>query len=835
MVQFKKVFLGLDKRPFTRATTAQKCLRVGGKHNDLENVGRTARHHTFFEMLGNFSFGDYFKREAIDLAWTFVTQELGLDPNRLYITVYRDDDEAARLWQQVAGVPAERIYRLGEKDNFWAMGDTGPCGPCSEIHVDQGEDMACGPLCGIGRCDCDRFLEIWNLVFMQYERAADGTLSHLPRPSIDTGMGLERITAVCQGKRSNFDTDLFQGIIQSVATRAGVAYGAAEDSDTALRVIADHSRAIAFLVADGMLPSNEGRGYVLRRLIRRAFRFGRLLGLTEPFLHATSAQVVQEMGAVYPELDAARDFLVRVVRQEEERFGQTLDRGLSLLEDALAALPQGGTLDGEVVFRLYDTYGFPLDIINDIAQKGGYRVDETGFMARMAQQKQQSRKAWAGSGDKGLAQQFAALTAAGLESEFVGYEALHARSRISALLDAQGEPVSRLEAGTVGYVAAVRTPFYGEAGGQVGDRGRAETATGCARVLDALRPAPHLTVHKIEVSQGEIQADQEIVLTVEEGVRLATARNHTCTHLLHAALRRVLGEHVTQAGSLVSAERLRFDFKHFGPLTEDELARVEDEVNRVILADQPVCTAEMDHEEAVARGAMALFGEKYGARVRVVEVPGESLELCGGTHLERTGQAGCFAILSESGVAAGVRRIEAVSGWGALRHFQALRAEVRQVAQMLRALPGEVANKVQVLRDELKALEKEAAQLRTAAAQGSCDLSPEQVGDVAVVARQVGAADMDSLRRLVDDVRSRMPSGIVALAADFGGKAGLVVAVSKDLHSRWTAPALVKVMAPALGGGGGGRPDLAQAGGSNPQGIPAALDTLRHALMGGSQ
>ncbi len=833
MVQFKKVFLGLEQRPFTRAATAQKCLRVGGKHNDLENVGRTARHHTFFEMLGNFSFGDYFKREAIRLAWTFVTEELGLDRERLYVTVYREDDEAASLWQEVAGVPAERIYRLGEKDNFWAMGDTGPCGPCSEIHVDQGADMACGPNCGIGRCDCDRFLEIWNLVFMQYERAADGTLTPLPRPSIDTGMGLERIAAVCQGKRSNFDTDLFQGLIGTMAARAGVAYGAAEDTDTALRVIADHSRAIAFLLADGMLPSNEGRGYVLRRLIRRAFRFGRILGFAEPFLHTTCAQVVEEMGEVYPELVAARDFLVRTVLQEEERFGQTLDRGLAMLEDAVAALPAGGVLSGEVVFKLYDTYGFPLDIVNDVAGRAGFRVDEAGFQERMAAQKRQSKEAWAGSGDKGLAQRFAALTAAGLESVFVGYTALTARSRIVALLDADGAPCERLGEGSSGFLVAAQTPFYGESGGQIGDTGRAETVTGMVRVTDAQKPIPELTVHKVEVVRGEVLADQEIVLTVEEGVRLATARNHTATHLLHAALRRVLGEHVAQAGSLVTPERLRFDFKHGAPLTPEEIARVEDEVNRVILADQPVCASTMSHEEALGRGAVALFGEKYGATVRVVEVPGESMELCGGTHLERTGQAGCFCLVAESGVAAGVRRIEALTGWGALRHLQGYRAEVQAVAGLLKAAPGELVRKVSALRDEARTLEKEVIRLRAAAAKQSCaDLSPELVAGVAVVARQVQAADMDALRQLMDDLRSRVPSGVLALAADFGGKAGLVVAVSKDLQGRLTAPALVKAIAPALGGGGGGRPDLAQAGGTRPEGIPEALAQLRQILAG---
>ena len=831
MVQFKKIFQGQEKRDYSRATTSQKCLRVGGKHNDLENVGRTARHHTFFEMLGNFSFGDYFKEDAIRLAWNFVTVELGLDRDRLFVSIFRDDDEAGELWQKVAGVPAERIYRLGEKDNFWAMGDTGPCGPCSEIYVDQGADMACGPDCGIGKCDCDRFLEIWNLVFMQFNRSADGTMTPLPKPSIDTGMGLERITAICQGKRSNFDTDLFQGLIQTMAKKAGVAYRQGEDTDTALRVIADHSRAIAFLLADGMLPSNEGRGYVLRRLIRRAYRFGKLLGFDEPFLCETTAQVVAEMGSTFPELVAGRDFMVRVVRQEEERFGETLDKGLRILEDEMATLTAAGksAISGETAFKLYDTYGFPLDIVNDIAEKQGFTVDEDGFRQHMAVQKKKSKEAWAGSGDKGLAGQFAALLGSGLESEFVGYDCLKASSRILALLDAEGQTVDRL-AGGVGFMVTLKTPFYGESGGQTGDTGRIAAPTGAARVVDTLKPAPTLIVHKIEITTGEILADQEVELVVEEGERVATARNHSATHLLHAALRRILGDHVKQAGSLVGPSRLRFDFTHISGLSADELRQVEDEVNRAILADAAITTQVMAYDRAVnEKQAMALFGEKYETDVRVVEMAGESVELCGGTHLSSTGQAGSFAVLSEGGIAAGVRRIEALTGWDALRYWQGLREEVRETAHLLKAAPGEVVRKVAALQDQAKALAKElaAVQARMMSDSGK-DLAAEakDIGGMKVLARKVAAPDINALRNLMDDLRSKIESGIIALAAEIDGKAMLVLAVSKDLHGRYTAPALIKEVSAEIKGGGGGRPDLAQAGGSEPAGIDRALAKL---------
>jgi alanyl-tRNA synthetase len=837
MVQFKKVFLGQEKRDYTRATTSQKCLRVGGKHNDLENVGRTARHHTFFEMLGNFSFGDYFKEEAIRLAWEFLTVEVGLPKDRLYATVFRDDDEAEALWKKVAGLPAERIYRLGEKDNFWSMGDTGPCGPCSEILVDQGSHMACGPECGIGKCECDRYLEIWNLVFMQFNRDEAGELTPLPRPSIDTGMGLERISAVCQGVYSNFESDLFRPLIGAMEELANVQYGKDDDKDTALRVIADHSRSVAFMIADAILPSNEGRGYVLRRLIRRAYRFGRLLGMNEPFLHKICAQVVDRMGDTFPELKAGAEFMGRVVAQEEERFSQTLDKGLAILSDELERLTSEGKrqLPGEVAFKLYDTYGFPLDIVNDIAEKHAFTVDEPGFQKFMAGQKKMSKDAWSGSGEKDVAGKFGPLLEAGVESRFTGYSSLDGRSRLLVLLDGQGTQVTSLVEGMNGYVVSEETPFYGESGGQVGDQGRVETGTGTATVTATLKPGPKLTVHQVEMVRGEINQGQKATLIVEEGARIATARNHTSTHLLHAALRKVLGTHVKQAGSQVSEKRLRFDFTHIAQLAPEELQAVEDEVNRAILADLPVNSEELEYKDAVERGALALFGEKYEDRVRMVQVPGVSAELCGGTHLERTSQAGSFVILSEGGVAAGVRRIEAITGWEALDYLRERRSVVREMAAQLRTPERELPRKIQELVEQIKSLgrEKKALEDKLVSSGGKDHLAQaETVGGVRLLCTKADVSDVRALRTMMDDLRSKVDSGILCLAAADGSKATLLLHVSKDLHGRFTAPDLVKEIAAEIGGSGGGRPDLAQAGGTRPEGIDRAFGKLREIVAG---
>ena len=837
MVQFKKIFCGQEKRDYVRATTSQKCLRVGGKHNDLDNVGRTARHHTFFEMLGNFSFGDYFKEDAIRFAWTFITEDLKLPKDRLYITVYKDDDEAFELWQKVAGVAPERIFRLGEKDNFWSMGDTGPCGPCSEIHFDQGADMACGPDCGIGKCDCDRFLEIWNLVFMQFEQLPDGSRVPLPRPSIDTGMGLERIAGVCQGVRSNYDTDLFQVFINYMAELAGVRYRDNADNDTALRVIADHSRAIAFMIADGILPSNEGRGYVLRRLIRRAFRFGRLMGMQEPFLYKTALKVVEVMGEDYPELRARADFMARVTREEEERFSSTLDKGLSMLEEEMDALADKGEkiIPGETAFKLYDTYGFPLDIVNDVAEKRGFKADEAGFNEYMHQQKQRARAAWKGSGEKDIASRFQGLLEDGLKSEFFGYTALTGVGRVVALLDDDGLPVEALPSGSLGYVVTDQTPFYGASGGQCGDTGLLTAPAGSAKVFDTLKPSADLTVHHIEVDGGTLLSDQEVVLTVTESIRLDAARNHTCTHLLHAALRRVLGDHVRQAGSLVTPDRLRFDFSHIAPMTPEELAAVERDVNAAIMADYPLTAKLMGQQAAIDMGAMALFGEKYGDTVRVVTIGNpdhtESVELCGGTHLHSTGQAGSFVILSESGIAAGTRRIEAATGWNALKHARAMSEELHQLAAMLKTQPGGLAAKLDGLQKENRGLRKdlEKAAAQAASGQGGDLMSKVvEINGVKVLAAKLDASNIKAMRELMDDIRSKMPSGVACIAAPVDeGKVSMILYVSKDLHGRFTAPALIKEVAAPIAGSGGGRPDQAQAGGTNPAGIDEAMDVLK--------
>jgi len=837
MVQFKRAFLGQERRDCPRATTSQKCLRVGGKHNDLENVGRTARHHTFFEMLGNFSFGDYFKEEAIRLAWEFLTVELALDKTRLYATVYKDDDEAIGLWQKVAGLPPERIFKLGDKDNFWSMGDTGPCGPCSEIIYDQGEHMTCGPNCGIGLCDCDRYLEIWNLVFMQYDQLEPGRREPLPKPSIDTGLGLERITAVCQGVTSNFDIDIFQEIIQHTAEAAAVTYKRDEDTDTALRVVADHARSIAFMIADGILPSNEGRGYVLRRLIRRAFRFGRLIGLMDPFLYKTTAEVVDKMGQAFPELVANRDFMARVVREEEDRFGQTLDKGLAILEDEMAAMrtENRSEVTGDFAFKVYDTFGFPLDIVNDVARKNGLSVDEAGFIVRMREQKERARAAWKGSGELDLGSRFAALLEEGLHSTFVGYEHVEFTSRVVALLDEAGRRVDQLGQDAKGWLVATATPFYGESGGQASDTGSIASPSGAALVTEALKPDAGLTVHQITVSEGEILLDQEATLRVEVSTRRATERNHTATHLLHAALRNVLGEHVKQAGSLVAPDRLRFDFTHIAAMNAEEIEAVEQAVNKAALADIKVRTESMSHAMAVARGAMALFGEKYGDEVRVVEIAGVSVELCGGTHLRATGEIGTFMILSESGVAAGVRRIEGATGWNALERIRSQRSELAEVAAALKSQPGELAGRVKALQSEVKKLGKDIERLASQAASAKgADIMDnlEEIGGVKTLIAQVEAPNVKALRELMDDVRSKLPSGVACLAASIDGKAPLILSVSKDLHDRFTAPQLIKDVAAAVGGSGGGRPDMAQAGGANPEGISAAFEILRTRLAG---
>ena len=842
MVQFKKMYLGQEKRSYNCAATSQKCLRVSGKHNDLENVGRTARHHTFFEMLGNFAFASYFKREAITYAWEFITEELKLPKERLYVSVFQDDDEAFALWQEIAGLAPERIIRMGEKDNFWTMGDTGPCGPCSEIYVDQGEDMKCGPDCGIGKCDCDRFLEIWNLVFTQYDQKKPGERELLEHPNIDTGMGLERIAAICQGKRSNFDCDLFQDIIQYAASVAGVEYSFSapdtNDVDTALRVIADHSRSTAFMIADGILPSNEGRGYVLRRLIRRALRFSTLMGVQEAFLYKTVGKVVEVMGDDYPELREHADFISKVVFEEENRFRVTLDKGLAMLDSELATLAAEGktVIPGEVAFRLNDTFGFPLDIVSDVAYKRGFTVDEEGFLEHMQAQRERARAAWKGSGEKDLAGRFKGLLEEGVQSEFVGYDSLKADSRIIALLDEDALPVEALKTGDKGFIVTGKTPFYGAGGGQAGDTGVIVAPEGKLRVMDTLKPMPTLVVMQVEVSEGVVHADQEVSLEVTEGVRLATMRNHSCTHLLQAALRKVLGSHVHQAGSSVGPDHLRFDFTHIKAMTPEELAAVEREVNAMILADHPVVAKQMSYDEAVQTGALALFNEKYGDQVRVLFMGSEgeapcSVEFCGGTHLSRTGQAGSFVILSEGGVAAGVRRIEAATGWNAYEVMAKRRAELNELSAMLKVRSSDIASRVDAMQKEIKALRKELEKAQAASC-GDVMSAVEEIGGIKVLAVKAGAMNVKALREMMDDVRSKLPSGIACLVGEDSGKAQMLLYVSKDLHDRFTAPALIKEVAVAINGSGGGRPDQAQAGGTNPAGIDEAFKILKEKIAG---
>ncbi|CAO0824113.1 alanine--tRNA ligase/DNA-binding transcriptional repressor [Desulfarculales bacterium] len=828
MVQFKNCFLGQDKREYVRAATCQKCFRVSGKHNDLENVGRTPRHHTFFEMLGNFSFGDYFKPDAVRFAWELLIQGYGLDPQRLWVSVHEQDDEAALLWEREVGVKAERIVRLGDKDNFWAMGDTGPCGPCSEIHIDQGPEVGCGRTdCAVG-CDCDRFLELWNLVFMQYDRDASGKMTPLPKPSIDTGMGLERITATVQGKLSNYDSGIFQPILHRIAELAGLAYGAGLETDISLRVVADHARACAILVGDGVLPSNEGRGYVLRRILRRAAHHGRKLGLQKPFLHLVAQEVIAQMGGVYPNLQESRVFVDKIIVSEEERFGETLDTGLKLLNEAMAEAKAKGqdTLTGEVAFKLYDTFGFPLDLMLTILEEEGFGgVDEEGFQAAMDQQKSRSRASWKGSGEEGLAPALAGLRAQGFKTAFVGYQGLEGCSPAQLIL-VDGQAVETIGLGQIADIVTSHTPFYGETGGQVGDMGRMDGPKGWAKVLDTQRPDGELIVHQVEVMAGVIEQGQELTLTVDIQARGATAANHTATHLLHAALRNRLGEHVKQAGSLVSPERLRFDFSHFQAMTPEDIREVERIVNAAIRQNIALDTQVMDLDEAMQSGAIALFEERYGDHVRLVQIPGVSKELCGGTHAQRTGEIGLFKIISESSVAAGVRRVEALTAGAALEAVLTLEEALGRAAVALKSARSEVADKALKLSQGLKEREREveALKIRLAGA-GSRDLLADavEVAGVKVLATQVESDNPKALRALSDSLRGRIGSGIVVLGAAVEGKALLLALVTKDLVGRFHAGNLVKVLAPMVGGGGGGRPDLAQAGGQNPTALEEAL------------
>jgi alanyl-tRNA synthetase len=818
MVQFKDLFLGKEQRPYSRAVTSQRCVRAGGKHNDLENVGYTARHHTFFEMLGNFSFGDYFKRDAIRFAWQFITGELGIPKERLWVTVFETDDEAFDLWLTEAGVPAERITRMGATSNFWAMGDTGPCGPCTEIFYDHGAEIAGGPP-GTPDEDGDRFVEIWNLVFMQYERSEDGALTPLPKPSVDTGMGLERIAAVMQGVHSNYDIDLFRHLIAAAAT----ATGATDLASPSLRVIADHIRACTFLVVDGVLPSNEGRGYVLRRIIRRAIRHGYQLGQTGAFFSTLVDALVTEMGEAYPELIKGAEHARRVLAQEEARFAETISAGMSNLDDAIAALGGDRVIPGEMVFKLYDTYGFPVDLTADIARERGLSIDEAGFETAMQAQRERARAASRFGVDL---RETVRLDA---RSEFLGYGTTQAPGRVVALIDESGAMVESLAAGATGRVILDATPFYAESGGQVGDTGLLTATGGVFRVSDTqkLRDA---FAHVGQLRSGELRLGDVVAATVEADRRAATARNHSATHLMHEALRAVLGEHVQQKGSLVEADRLRFDFSHFQAVTAGEIEQIETIVNAQILSNQVAETRLMSYDEAVAAGAMALFGEKYGDVVRVLSFGDFSTELCGGTHVSRTGDIGLFKITSEGGVAAGVRRIEAVTGEGARAYFNAGEAALRDIGSLVRGSREDVTDKVQSLVERARKLEREIDSLKARLASGEgADLASRavSVGAAQVVSARMDGLDAKALRAAVDGLKEKLGSAVIVLAGvGEDGKITLVAGVTPDLVDRVKAGELVGSVAQRVGGKGGGRPDFAQAGGTELGALAGALDTV---------
>ncbi|MGD9542668.1 MAG: alanine--tRNA ligase [Methylocystis sp.] len=843
MVQFKNVFTGVERRSYARAASAQKCVRAGGKHNDLDNVGYTARHHTFFEMLGNFSFGDYFKEGAIELAWSLITREFGLNVDRLLVTIYHDDDEAYDLWKKIAGFDDRRIIRIASSDNFWSMGDTGPCGPCSEIFYDQGEALAGGPPGGPDE-DGDRFLEFWNLVFMQYEQVAPGQRAPLPRPSIDTGMGLERIAALMQGVTSNYDIDLFRALTGAVADFTGVPADGPQGASH--RVIADHLRASSFLVADGVTPSNEGRGYVLRRIMRRAMRHAQLLGAKEPLMWRLAPTLVAEMGQAYPELVRAQALIADTLLTEETRFRATLARGLAILDEETAALGQGAKLSGETAFKLYDTYGFPLDLTEDALRPRGIGVDKDSFNAAMERQRAEARKAWAGSGETATEALWYALKERVGATEFLGYETERSEGVVTALIHDGAEAFS-LKEGARGAVILNQTPFYGESGGQVGDVGVMRGHGVRFRVENAVKKLGDLIVHEGVVEEGEITPGLALELDVDHARRKQARANHSATHILHEALRQVLGEHVAQKGSLVAPDRLRFDFTHPKPLTDDELARVETLANEIVQDNAPVETRVMAQDDAIRSGARALFGEKYGDEVRVVSMgrpdPGVahpfSVELCGGTHVARTGDIGLIAIVGEGAVASGVRRIEARTAEGARSQFVSQARALRDMAALMRAPVEDAPTRLAALLEERKRLERELAESKRklamggGAGDGAAD-KPRDVGGVKLLARAVQGIEAKDLKSMVDDAKKAIGSGVVAIAsASPDGKAGIVVGVTDDLTKKFSAVDFVRVASVKLGGkGGGGRPDLAQAGGPDATAIDQALASVEDALRG---
>jgi alanyl-tRNA synthetase len=823
MVQFKDVFLGRESRSYNRATTAQRCLRAGGKHNDLENVGYTARHHTFFEMLGNFSFGDYFKRDAIRFAWELLTGVWALPGERMWITVYETDDEAYEIWTRDVGVPQNRVVRIGDKpgagkyqsDNFWQMGDTGPCGPCSEIFWDHGPGVPGGPP-GSADADGDRYIEIWNLVFMQFNRDDSGTLHPLPKPSVDTGMGLERIAAVLQGVHSNYEIDLFQDLIKAAARETGTR----DLADNSLKVIADHIRACAFLIVDGVIPGNEGRGYVLRRIIRRALRHGYQLGQKEPFFYRLVDDLARVMGPAYPELHKAQERVKQVLRAEEERFGETLEHGMKVLEGALTR--EDRMLDGETVFQLYDTFGFPVDLTADIARGRGVMIDHAGFEAAMERQREQARAA-------SKFKMTAGVEYRGDPTEFHGYETLELEGTVVAIYR-EGTQVEEIQSGETAAVVLDRTPFYAESGGQVGDRGELVGSGGTFVVEDTQKIQPEVFGHQGRLTTGRLRVGEAVKAKVDAVARARAAWNHSATHLMHAALRQVLGPHVQQKGSLVDPERTRFDFAHNEPMTEEEIRRVEALVNREIRRNCEVSARIMKYDDAIRAGALAFFGDKYGDEVRVLQMGDFSTELCGGTHVRRTGDIGFFKIVSETGIAAGVRRVEAVTAEGALTLVQEQEARLAEAAEALKAQPAEITTKIRQVLDNVKSLEKELARLksRVAAAQGD-DLAAqaEEVKGVKVLAVSLDGADAKALRETMDKLKDKLRTATIVLAASDGAKVSLIAGVTPDLTAKVKAGELVNFVAQQVGGKGGGRPDMAQAGGNEPAKVPAALGSVK--------
>ncbi|MGQ9569645.1 MAG: alanine--tRNA ligase [Thermodesulfovibrionales bacterium] len=826
MVQFKTFFLGLEKSPYSRAASCQKCLRAGGKHSDLENVGHTARHHTFFEMLGNFSFGDYFKKEAIIFAWELLTEWFKLPKDKLWVSIYQEDDESAKLWSELVGVPDKRIVRLGANDNFWQMADTGPCGPCSEVIIDQGVHIGCGKSeCAVG-CDCDRFLELWNLVFMQYNRDSSGRLTPLPKPSIDTGMGLERISAVLQGKINNFDTDIFSPILHSIELHTNLSYGKDEDIDTSMRVIADHIRGIVFLISEGLMPSNEGRGYVLRRIIRRASRHARLLNMVKPFLYKLIDAVINTMGETYPEIINERERIEKILRFEEERFDRTIEVGMMRFDEILSAVKKEGKtiIPGEEIFKLYDTFGFPLDLARDIAMDAGLKIDEEGFHREMEIQREKARASWIGE-EEAVPSIYRELISEIGETEFIGYEILESESVVKAILR-DSKLVKEAFEGEEVEVFFDRTPFYGESGGQVGDTGEITGENLRAIVVDTKKPLDRFHSHLTKIKKGNLRVWDRVNCKVNVQKRKATMRNHTATHLLHTALRTVLGDHVKQAGSHVSPEKLRFDFTHFSSLDENEILTVENIVNENILENVPVQTSVMDIKTAIEFGAIALFGEKYGKTVRVVIIPGYSSELCGGTHCKATGDIGLFVIVSESSVASGIRRIEALTGNVAFLYLMQKKTEIDTLRSLLKT--DKPLEKVEKLLNNIKYLEKELQKLKT----GSKDVITEaikgakEIKGIKIIKLRHDGLNEEGIRHLADNIKDRLRSGIILVSSVSDAKASIVCMVTKDLKNKYHAGEIIKEITKIAGGSGGGKADMAQGGTKDIEKLDYALESI---------